>query len=126
MRILADSNIFIDFWKKPDQNLIDTFSKEDVVICGVVRCELLHGAKSPENMKKVSSILDDFEELNLNAKDWNKLGEMLFQLRTNGLTVPLSDAMIAYLAMKHKIPVWTRDNHFAYMQKVLPDLKIMQ
>lgn len=36
MRIIADSNIFIDFWKKPDQQLIDTFSSEDVVICGVI------------------------------------------------------------------------------------------
>ena len=37
MRILADSNVFIDFWKKPTEKIIDAFKKEDVVICGVVR-----------------------------------------------------------------------------------------
>ena len=44
MKILADSNIFIDFWKRPDQMLIDTFASEDVVICGVARADLMHGA----------------------------------------------------------------------------------
>ena len=40
MRILADSNVFIDFWKKPTQKMIDTFASQDVVVCGVVIAEL--------------------------------------------------------------------------------------
>ena len=30
MKILADSNMFIDFWRNPTQNVIDVFTKEDV------------------------------------------------------------------------------------------------
>ena len=53
MKILADSNVFIDFWKKPTKSLIDTFIKEDIVICGVVRTELLHGAQSEADYKSI-------------------------------------------------------------------------
>ena len=33
MRIFADSNVFIDLWRKPTQSIIDTFSSENVMIC---------------------------------------------------------------------------------------------
>ena len=40
MRILADSNMFIDFWRNPTQSVVDIFTNEDIVICGVIRCEI--------------------------------------------------------------------------------------
>ncbi len=125
MRILADSNMFIDFWRNPTQQVVDIFSKEDVVICGVVRCELLHGAKSDKDYNHINSVLDAFEELLFEESDWELLGKQLYQLRIKGITVPLSDAIIAYVAIKNKIPVWTKDQHFSYMQQILKDLSIM-
>ena len=50
MKILADSNVFIDFWRKPTQQIIDTFASEDIVICGVIKSELMHGAKSEKEL----------------------------------------------------------------------------
>jgi len=125
MKILADSNMFIDFWRNPTQNVIDVFTKEDVVICGVIRSELLHGAKSDKDFKHISSVLDAFEELPFEESDWEKLGKQLYELRIKGITVPLSDAIIAYVAIKHKIPVWTKDQHFSYMRQVLKELSIL-
>ena len=124
MRIIADSNIFIDFWKKPDQQLIDTFSSEDVVICGVIRAELMHGAKSETDLARISNLLDGFEILAFEETDWNSLGNTLYALRTHGLTAPFQDAIIALLAVKNNIPVWTRDAHFSHIQKVLTNLKL--
>lgn len=125
MKLLADSNMFIDFWKKPTQSVIDVFSKEDIVICGVIRCELLHGAKSEQDYDHINSLLDVFEEIPFEEADWKMLGKQLYQFRAKGITVPLSDAIIAYIAVKNRIPVWTRDQHFSYMQKVLTDLSIV-
>ncbi|MBQ5988261.1 MAG: PIN domain-containing protein [Oscillospiraceae bacterium] len=88
MKILADSNVFIDFWKNPNQKIIDTFAEEDVVICGVVKSELLHGARSDTDLNKISDLLSEFEELNFEESDWEKLGEQLYKLRTKGITVP--------------------------------------
>jgi len=124
MRILADSNVYIDFWKKPNQRIIDTFSTEDVVICGVVKCELLHGAKSDADFTRIRDALDEFEELAFEESDWEKLGIQLYKLRTKGITVPFQDAIIALLSIKHGVPIWTNDKHFALIKAVFPDLQL--
>lgn len=37
LMILADTNIFIDFWNNPTEDLKNVFIKEDIAVCGVVR-----------------------------------------------------------------------------------------
>ena len=124
MRILADSNVFIDFWKKPTKAMLDIFRKEDIVICGVVRSELLHGARSKSDYKNIDEALDDFDQLEFKETDWNILGKQLYELRINGITVPYQDAIIALIAVKHNIPIWTNDKHFSYMKKVMKDIQL--
>ena len=126
MRILADSNIFIDFWKKPTAAMIDAFSTQNVVICGVVRSELMHGAKSESDLATISSSLDAFEELEFEESDWGKLGLQLYRLRTKGITVPFQDAVIALIAVKYDLQVWTKDKHFSHMKVAIPELQIYQ
>jgi len=126
MRILADSNVFIDFWKKPTQAIIDTFSSQDVVICGVVIAELLHGAKTKENRNKIKEALGEFESLALEETFWPELGELLYSLKTNGITVPFQDAVIALLAVKNKVQLWTNDKHFHHIQRVLKELQLYE
>ena len=122
--IIPDSNIFIDFWRHPTKEIEHTFENEDIVLCGVVRAELLQGAVSVKNFNQIVEGLDSFQEVNLETEDWGRLGENLYLLRTNGLTVPLADAIIATVAIKYGIPVWTNDKHFSMMSKILNGLSI--
>ncbi len=64
--ILTDTNIFIDFWNDSREGISEVFEKEDIVICGVVRAELLHGAVSDKDLANISTMLDTFDEYNLN------------------------------------------------------------
>ena len=73
--ILADSNVFIDFWNNPSDEIVSTFESEDVVICGIIRAELLHGAYSEKNLIEMTKMLEAFDELNLDSSDWQILGE---------------------------------------------------
>jgi predicted nucleic acid-binding protein len=54
------------------------------------------------------------------------VGDHLAELRRNGLTVPVPDAVIATLGMHLDIEVWSRDPHFPSMQRILPALKLFQ
>ena len=126
MKILADSNIFVDFWKNPTNSMIDTFTNENVVVCGVIRAELLHGAKSSKNLEEINSLLDEFEEITFDQSDWKMLGNELYQLRTNGITIPFGDAIIAHLAIRYHLKVWTRDKHFDLIKSVLTDLQLYE
>ena len=125
MRILADSNIFVDFWRNPSQEMIDRVRRDQIVICGVVRSELLHGAVSEKNLGKIREALKLFDSFEMSKNDWDTLGEQLYTLRIHGLTVPLADAIIACLAIKNDVPVWTRDNHFNKMQEILRELNVI-
>ena len=128
MRVLPDTNVFIKYWEERDgsaEELEKMFSEEEIVVCGVVRAELLHGAVSDKHLKSMSAMLDAFEEADLEKADWQFLGENMYRLRTHGVTVPLADVIIATVAIKNRITVWTHDNHFKLMQDVLQDLQIM-
>lgn len=124
--ILADTNIFIDFWNNPTENLKNVFIKEDIVICGVVRAELLHGAVSAKDFANITTMLEAFDEFHLENFDWQILGENLYRLRKRGISVPFTDAIIATIALKHDIPIWTGDKHFLLIQSVLTGLKLYQ
>lgn len=122
--VLADTNVFIDFWNNPTEELTKRFEQEEIVICGVVRAELLHGAVSDKDFAEITVMLEAFDEMSFDNDDWQTLGNNLYKLRKSGLTVPFSDAVIATLAIKYSIPVWTGDKHFTLIQNVLTDLQI--
>ena len=122
--VLADTNIFIDFWNNPTSELIECLEREDIVICGVVRAELLHGAISDTDFKNIANLLDAFDKKIFDNDDWQLLGSNLYKLRRKRLTVPFSDAIIATLAIKYDIPVWTGDKHFLLIKNVLTNLKL--
>ncbi|MBR0090619.1 MAG: PIN domain-containing protein [Lachnospiraceae bacterium] len=124
--ILADTNVFIDFWNHPTDELKAVFEREDIAICGVIRAELLHGAVSDNDFENITTMLEAFDEKNIIADDWQLLGNHLYKLRKSGLTVPFSDAIIATLAIKHDIPIWTSDKHFAMIKNVLTELVLYQ
>ncbi len=124
--ILADTNIIIDFWRNPDEKSAHIFRTEDVVICGVVKAELLHGARSVEDYRRILLALADFPCVNMREADWDFLGYHLYQLRSHGVAVPFQDAVIATLALSNKSSVWTNDRHFALMKSVLSELQIYE
>ncbi|MBR1741071.1 MAG: PIN domain-containing protein [Lachnospiraceae bacterium] len=124
MRLLPDSNIFIDYWKNKSEDLGYIFESEDVVVCGVVRAELLHGAISEKHLRSMTAMLDAFDEEDLGISGWQMLGENLYKLRTHGISVSFTDAVIATIAITKGIVVWTRDNHFKLIQSVLEGLEV--
>lgn len=124
--ILADTNIFIDFWNNPTEDLKNVFINEDIAVCGVVRAELLHGAVSAKDFANITTMLEAFDEFNLAISDWQILGDNLYNLRKKGISIPFSDAIIATTAIKYGIPVWTGDKHFLLIQSALTGLNIYQ
>ena len=116
--------MIIDFWKRPTDELKNFFETEDVVLCGVIVAELMHGAVSEKNLNEISSLVDNFDLLKIDETQWTAFGRVLYELRTNGLTVPFQDALIAFIAIKNNVPVKTNDKHFSLIKAVLPDLQL--
>jgi predicted nucleic acid-binding protein len=71
-------------------------------------------------------LLASFSHLAISDSLWDTVGDNLAALRLKGITVPLPDATIATLGIENNIEVWTRDPHFAAIQKILPQLRLFQ
>ena len=126
MKILVDTNVMIDFMKRPSEKMKQVFGDEDIVISGVVISELLHGALSEKEIKSLEEDLSTFESLNIGKNEWNEFGEFLYKLKKNGLTVPYADALISYISIKNEVSVWTQDKHFKLIRASDERLKIYE
>ena len=138
MILLADTNVFIKYWKALAKSQKDEIAAKElesykqimtvneVVTCGVVRAELLHGATSEKNYKQMNEALSRIPSKDLEGNDWNELGHQLYQYRTHGFTVPFTDAVIASIGIKYRISVWANDKHFDMMKNVIPELQVIR
>lgn len=122
--ILVDTNVLIDFFNSPDQAVFEVIMKKEVATCGVVQVELLHGAKSDKQIKTICKMLDSLKYIPMETSDWQKIGLFLRLLKKHGLSVPLADSIIAYLAIKNNCEVWTQDRHFILIKEVVNDLQL--
>ena len=120
--ILVDSNILIDYYRSRDSKLAKMIDSMPIAICGVVKSEVLHGARTNEEIDDILHSFTTFDLLYTDEYDFEGVGFMLQTLRENGATVPLADVMIAFCAMKYDVPLWTRDGHFRLIQGLYPEL----
>ncbi len=110
--ILVDTNIIIDFWKNPTDIKKEVFCKNDIATCGIIKAELIYGARSEKEITLLVKALESFEYLVFEESDWVEFGRFLNRLKTKGITIPFQDCVIAYLAIKTNCYLWTNDRHF--------------
>lgn len=122
--ILVDTNVIIDFWDKPTEEVKNILEENDIAICGVIKTEILRGSNSEKQFSQMEEALNDFTYLSFSEKDWISLARQFITLKKNGLVVPFQDVLIAYIAIKNNCEVWTNDKHFKLMQIVFPELKL--
>jgi hypothetical protein len=125
-RLLPDTCAWIDFLRgKPtplaavlEQSLLSS----EVMACGVVLLELLQGIKSPREEELVQNALQALPHLEMTRNLWIKAGKLSSRLRMKGHILPLSDIIIAVLALEHNCAVLTVDRHF----EAVPGLKVIK
>ena len=124
--ILVDTSVVIDYTRGRDAKLVALLPTLSVAICGVVRAELMGGARDARHRASLASMLSTFQDIPTPESIWDKVGDNLATLRATGITVPLPDAIIASLGIENDVEVWSRDPHFPLMQKALPRLRLFQ
>jgi len=124
--ILVDSNIIIDFWKKPLDISRKVFEDEDIAICGIIQAELIHGAKSDKELSGIIEALEGLIILDIERDDWIEIGKNLNKLKKKGITVPFQDVIIGYIAVKYDACLWSNDQHFKRIQTVIKQLKMFE
>lgn len=122
--ILLDTTVIVQYLRTASEAIKAVLRAEPGAICGVTRAEILHGAKSDQDASDLTAALDCFVQLPIDEEVWNDLGRILRTLRSQGLAVPFPDALIATVAMRGGLLLWTYDAHFVVIQSALPDLRL--
>ena len=124
-RILVDTSVWIEYFRNnPDiTGIIDTeLSNNNICTTGPIITELLQGVKTEKELKLLSDHVDALSYLECGINDWKKAGQISFMLRKSGHTVPVSDVIIAVVAINNGAYVYTLDNHF----KQIPEVRLLE
>jgi len=124
--ILVDTSILIAYVRGKEPKLTAALPTIPAAVCGIVRAELLCGARDAKHRQDLLTLLATFSQIAISEAVWDTVGDNSADLRGNGVTVPFPDAVLATLGIEHDLEVWSRDPHFVMMQKVLRGLKLFQ
>jgi predicted nucleic acid-binding protein len=84
----------------------------DVAVCGVVRCEVGRGVKSPKILERYQSFWNVMINVPTDHRIWEAVGKMLWRLDRQGTVLPLTDVVVACCALRIGAVVLTHDEHF--------------
>lgn len=122
--ILIDTSVVIEYARGKDAKLAALLPAVSGALCGVVRAELLCGARDPRHRASLLTLLAAFHQIPIDESIWDALGDNLAALRSAGVTVPFSDAIIATVAIANDLELWARDKQYTFIQNVLPALNL--
>ncbi|NCP78814.1 MAG: PIN domain-containing protein [Desulfuromonadales bacterium] len=115
-RVLADTCAWIDFFNNRGTPLAKALERHllqgGVCTCGIVKYELVQGLKSSQEEVLLLEALRALDHLEMTESLWRDAGRLSTSLCQMGVTLPLSDILIATLAMAHGLSVLTVDRHF--------------
>ncbi len=119
--VLIDSSVWIEFFRTKTttigdsvEDLLDT---NDATLCGVVEMEILHGLR-PREQKKIAELFKVLPYINTERQDFIEAGLLLARLRSTGITIPATDALIATICLRHNLSLFSLDKHFDYLTEL--------
>ena len=123
--VLIDTCGWIDFLRPGDGVLADPVERalaDDLALmCSVSQAELLQGVKGQKEQRQLELLFDNVTLVDVEPADWLSAGRALQLLRSKGLQIPLTDALIAAVAIRLGVPILTSDGHFGKLGVVLAD-----
>jgi hypothetical protein len=122
--IIVDTSIWIEFFRN-ESSPVSIYLKNQlrsgkVVINGMILAEILQGIRLSREVNLVRSHLESLPFIEIKKKTWQQAGEISSTLRRKGITIPLSDIIIACAAINEDFELYTLDPHF----EKIPNLKL--
>jgi predicted nucleic acid-binding protein len=127
LNFLPDTSIWVDYLrhgsKGPAAELDGLLAKQVVMVCGPVVAEVTAGA-SPPDRDLIWQSVGTLPWAELDHSAWRLVGELSYDLRSSGRTLPLTDVVIAVACGRAKAALWTQDADFERIVEVYPDLSL--
>jgi hypothetical protein len=122
--VIADTSVWIPFFNRsdsPEKAALDLLiDADEVALVGVVLAELLQGCRTPSERDTLSNALLALPYYEVTQSTWSQTGDLSAHLLRRGVTLPLSDLIIAALAIEWDCRIYSLDTHF----KKIPGLHL--
>ena len=116
MAWLLDTNAWISYLKMPRSSIrsrLETVRPADVLLCSVVKAELLHGAEKYGNRERRLAILHElfgpYDSLAFDDAAASAYGRIRHELETAGNIIGPNDLMIAAIALANNLTLVTHN-----------------
>lgn len=122
--VLADSSFYIRLLRQgqdPLRALALAAATRDLVICGVVRCEVVQAVRDATTRRRLSDFWDVMINVPTDRRLWEQVEQTVWELDRKGIVLPLTDALIACCARRIGAVVLTYDHHFSQ----IPGLRVI-
>lgn len=121
--ILVDSSVWIQYFRNGTDpfsvHLHQLIQQNRVILTGVTEMEIYNGLREKE-LNEIQSIFDLLQFAETTRNDFKTAGKVITELRKNGKTIALSDALIASVCINNDYELMTLDHDFDY----IPNLAI--
>jgi predicted nucleic acid-binding protein len=116
-KVIIDTSAWIEsFRSKANQRfrllVKDLILQNRVLLTGIIKAELLRGAKTKKEFNRLADMLKGLTYLPVPDTFWDELAQFSFKLFRKGVSVPLTDTYIALLCIENKASILHRDKHF--------------
>lgn len=123
--VLADASIWIKYFRNPSGQTTAHLQKllraGFVRTCGIILAEVLQGTKTEEELHLIHDLFQAIPYLDDLQEDWKNAALIVFRLRKKGVSLTLSDALIAAIAQRYNCVLFTLDKDFSRV----PNLKLL-
>jgi len=120
--VIIDTSVWLFALKKDFNPEIKKFVEklllnEDVAINGIIKLELLGGARSQKEYTRLKSRLDSLHFIDSDKKLWDESCRLAFSLKRKGISVPYTDIVIAASSILADTLLIHADRHFDLIKK---------
>jgi predicted nucleic acid-binding protein len=114
--IIIDTSIWLRAYRVKDspekREVTNLISAGEAGIVGIVLTEVLRRARTEREFEEMTQELLAAEFIGDDLDSWLKASRILLQLKFQGQTIPLPDALIGAQALQAGHSVYTLDSHF--------------
>ena len=83
-----------------------------VVTCELIMLELVRGINTKEELNEFLADFNSLEKLQFDEKVWEISFNLSFKMKKKGNIIPVSDILIASLAIRYDVVLFHSDKHF--------------
>ena len=121
--VLIDTCIWVPFFNRPQseekQNVDALLDDDRATLIGPIVTEILQGIPREPQAAYIASLLRGLRCLEMEWEDWIEAARLGRRCAAAGHRLPLSDLILAAVAIRHDAEIYTSDPHFDLLGDVV-------